>query len=207
MTCHRRERPATFPLQRGDPEVPVAHAQAAVHPGRRAAVVPGPRRGLPPGSLRRRLSGLRPRHRGTASVHRGRRGLRDPQPADPRQHRRLPAEQPDLCRGQRLAAGSLAGARRHRAGSSAPFGSTPKTSGARSPRSSGWPTIRRWCRSASRCSRGSPTASRCSSRSGRPRPRTACRWRSTSTAATASITRRRSRVTPTPIPDMRRSCR
>jgi len=41
---HRRQRPAAFPLQRGDPAVPGARAQAAVHPGRRAAVVPGPRR-------------------------------------------------------------------------------------------------------------------------------------------------------------------
>ena len=72
MSRHRRKRPAAFPLQRGDPEVSVADAQAAVHPRRRTAVVPGPRRRLPPGSLRRRLPGLRPGHRGKALVHRWR---------------------------------------------------------------------------------------------------------------------------------------
>ena len=60
---HRRERSAAFPLQRRDPALPVARAQAAGDPRRRAAVVPGARRRLPPGPLRRRLSGIGPGHR------------------------------------------------------------------------------------------------------------------------------------------------
>ena len=203
----RHERAAAFPVQRGDPALLLAAAQAAGDPRCRAAVVSGARRRLPPGPVRRRLSGLRPRDRRPAPVRRGRCRLRDPQPADARQHRRLPAEQPDLRGGQRLAARPLAGARHHRTASSAPSGSTPRTSRVRSPRSSGWPAIRRWCRSVCRCSRGSRTASRCSNRSGKRPPRTGCRWRFTSTAATASTTRRPSRATRSPIPAMRRSCR
>ena len=153
------------------------------------------------------LSGVRPRNRGPSPVRRGRGRLRDPQPADARQHRRLPAEQPDLRGGQRLAARPLARPRQHRTGSAAPSASTPRTSGARSPRSSGWPTTRRWCRSVFRCSRANRTASRCSSRSGKPPPRTACRWPCTSTAATASTMRPPSPATPTPTRATPRSCR
>ena len=76
-------------------------------------MVPGARRRLPTRPLRRALPGVGSRDRQPAPVRRHGSRLRDPEPADPRQHRRLPAQQQDLRRGQRLAARPVAGARHH----------------------------------------------------------------------------------------------
>ena len=92
--------------------LPAAHQLRAI-PDVETAVVPGPGRRLPPGPLRRALPRVRPRNGCPASFRRRRGRLCRFEPVDPRQHCRLSAQQPNLRRGQRLAARPMAGARHH----------------------------------------------------------------------------------------------
>ena len=63
------------------------------------------------GPVRRALPGVRSRDRCPPPVRRRQGRLRGAEPVDPRQHCRLSAQQPNLRRGQRLAAGPVAGTR------------------------------------------------------------------------------------------------
>ena len=187
--------------------LPAAGPQTAGDSRRRTTVVSSAGRRLPPRPLRRALPGLGSGDRCPPSFRRRRGALRHVEPVDPRQHCRLSAQQPNLRRGQRLAAGPMAGAGHHRPLPRHHPGQSRRIPEVRSRRSNALPDIPSWSKSAFLCSPASHMASRCSSRSGRPRPRTSCRSRCTSTAATASTMRPRSPGTRTPIRATRPSCR